>query len=115
MSFYQSCGAGGMGREITWAGDTLILGIPVTYSDTGEPVDLTGATVEGAAERAGRIFMPIVTIDDAAEGLLRVQINRNELSPGPWRLQVRVTLSGEVQTVYDGTLSVHPSIVPEQP
>lgn len=98
--------------DITWVADTYALHIPVTYSDTGEAVDLTGATVEGAVQRGDRIVVPVVTIDNALEGLLRVEIDRNALSPGPWRLQVRVTRGSETQTVYDGTLSVHPSIIP---
>lgn len=99
--------------EITWAADSYSILIPVTYSDTGEPVDLTGASVEAAADRRGTTVAASASITDAPAGVLRVAVDRGKMAVGAWRLQARVTLSGEVQTVYDGMVTVYPSVIPD--
>lgn len=75
------------------AGDTAAtLRVQCMDEETGEPVDLSGATVELRWRIAGR---PMVTrsmvIVDAAEGLAEYEFAANELRCGELRADVVIT------------------------
>lgn len=96
----------------TWDADTPDIRVPVTNETTGAAEPLTGATVEAWAKRRGTSAAVVelsASITDAAGGIITVSIGAGDLDEGVYALQVRVTKSGEVQTVLDAIVTVKPS------
>ena len=90
-------------------GDTL--SILVTVEESAVAKDLTGATVATSAKGAGssNTIAGTATLSNAAGGEVLVEYGAGDLSVGTWNVQLRVTLSGDIQTVYDDDVTVQTS------
>lgn len=97
--------------ETSWATDSFEAEVTVTVDPGGAAKNLTGATVATLAAGPGGTVAGTATVTDAANGVIAISFDAGDLSAGIWRVQVRVTLSGEVQTVYDDTVQVRASVV----
>ena len=95
--------------------DSASIKLQINKKPSGDPFDLTDATIVAVAKRNGggpERFRGTVTPIDLAGG--RVQVSwppgtfENEL--GAITYQVRVGRDGELQTVYEGAISVGKSI-----
>ena len=74
-------------------------------------LDLSGASVEAAAERHEGLPIPAAcTIEDAANGIVRVQFSPASFERELYVLQLRVTIGSEVQTVLSETIRVRKSV-----
>jgi hypothetical protein len=93
----------------SWAADTLDISVPVTFEAGSAITALTGGTVVAHAARAGVAAVDgVATIESASA--VRVLFEAGTLSAGVWQLQVRVTVSGVVQTIVDTAITISPSI-----
>lgn len=91
--------------------DTPTIRVPVKTSG-GEVFKLDGdTTVVAVAKRHGGGSVDLVaTITDADGGIITISVGSDDLDQGVYTLQVRVTKSGEVQTVVEAYLNVKYSI-----
>lgn len=93
----------------SWAADTLDITVPVTFEAGAGITSLTGGTVVAHAAKAGAVTVEgVATIEDT--NTVRVLFAAGTLSAGVYQLQVRVTVSGVVQTVVDEALTIQTSI-----
>ncbi len=81
----------------------------VTVTSNGAAKDITGATVAAVARKGSTTVTPTATIQDAAAGTVLISANEGQLGQGLWKVQLRVTLGDETQTVFDDTHHVHAS------
>lgn len=88
-----------------WEGDHVTIEVEV-LDVTESPVDITGATLAGAAKRKDSVVSGTVEIIDAAGGLFEVSFAAGALAPGRWKFQARVTLNDEPRVVYEDTILV---------
>jgi soluble lytic murein transglycosylase-like protein len=93
----------------SWAADTLDITVPVTFEAGAAITSLTGGTVVAHAARAGvAVVEGVATIESA--NAVRVLFAAGTLSAGVWQLQVRVMVSGVVQTIVDTVITIRESI-----
>ena len=91
--------------------DSLSVRVPITVEPGGGPLDLSGASVEAAAERhEGLPVTAACTIEDAANGIVRVQVSPASFERELYVLQLRVTIGSEVQTVLSETIRARKSV-----
>ena len=93
----------------SWSTDTLDISVPVTFEAGAGITSLIGGSVVAHAARPGAAtVVGVATIEGAST--VQVLFTAGSLSKGNWQLQVRVTVSGVVQTIVDETLTIQPSI-----
>jgi hypothetical protein len=93
----------------SWAADTLVIDVPVTFEAGAAISDLTGgAAIAVASHEDGAIQNGAATVVGAA--LVRVVFTAGSLAAGIWNLQVRVTVSSVVRTLVDTDMSIAPSL-----
>ena len=99
--------------EDIWQGDHLPIAVAVE-DDDGNPVDITGATIEaGARLRDSYVAASDVSITDGAGGVCRVSWEKGVLSAeGIWTIQVRVARGAAVDTILEARQRVRRSILP---
>ena len=107
-------------------GDSLVLNIAVADPDTGDPVNLTGATLRLTAKRSLKdadsdaiVVLTTgtgITVTDASGGLAEAEIEPdatddlgNVTLALAWDLQLTTT-EGRVFTVASGTLTITPDV-----
>lgn len=93
--------------------DSLILDVPVKIEGTQTPFDLTGCSVDSAADGPGSpIGATSTTVANATGGIVRVVFARGTFrgAPGAYTLQVRATKGTERQTVVEVPFTVRESI-----
>lgn len=89
----------------TFESDTVIITVPVTREDTGQPLSLVGADLEAVAQRRGRgAINATVTLIDGPGGVAQVSWPAETFAPAAYDWQMRVTIAGEVQTVVSDTI-----------
>jgi hypothetical protein len=86
--------------------------IEVTVKDpAGQPINLSAAIVEAVARRKNGATIPVASqVLDAAAGTILLRLERNQFRAGEHRLQVRVEIGVDRQTVVDATLQVDASL-----
>lgn len=93
-------------------GDEFALQVTVTGAD-GQPQPVTGAIVDAAARLLSTIReAESVSVLDGPAGQLLIGFGKRLDVPGTWRVQVRVTLDGNPQTVVDAEHLVDVSVIP---
>jgi hypothetical protein len=98
-----------------WDRDTLGYRIPVTRTDTGAALDLTGATVTVRAARldpAGSAAPGVAgtgNVPVPASGEIEVFFGSAALAPGTWSVQVTVQKGADIQTVDEAVVLVRRS------
>ena len=99
--------------DAIWQGDHLLIEVAV-QNDDGNPVPITGATIEaGARLRDSYVAASDVSITDGAGGVCRLRWEKGALSAeGIWTIQVRVALGTAVDTVLETRQRVRRSILP---
>jgi hypothetical protein len=96
----------------TFETDTVSIKVTIAREDTGAAFDLTDATFEAAASQRGKAAIAgDVTVVDAEDGIVLVTWPAGTFNPATYSWQLRVTKSGEVQTVVSDQIAVEPSIV----
>ena len=79
----------------------------------GQPLDLSGATVESEARAKDGTKTPlVVTVEDADDGRIRVELPEASLPVGNYRYDVEVT-NGAVTTWVRGALKVERDVTNE--
>jgi hypothetical protein len=95
----------------TFETDSVSITVPITREDTGEAVDLTGATLQAIAQRSGGApIVATVTVTNPASGVARVSWPPETFTPVSYDWQLRVTINGEVQTVVSDTITAQRSL-----
>ncbi len=86
--------------------------IEVVVKDTaGAIVPLTGATVEAVARRKNGASILIASqVLDAAAGTILLRLDRDQFRAGEHKIQVRVQIGQDAQTVIDEVLTIKSSI-----
>lgn len=92
------------------SGDSLRITVPVTDQATSQALDLTAATCTAAAEFGASNVDAIVTVTDAAGGIMRLDFAPGDLSDGIWTIQARVAIGTETQTVAERQVRVADSV-----
>lgn len=92
--------------------DTLSILVPVIDKATGDPKDITGATISAvAADIHGSTVEATESITNASEGKFTATFSAGQLVTGKWTFQARVELDGESQVVAEETIQVAPGYV----
>lgn len=86
------------------------LTIDITVHENGAPKDITFASPVALFERWGEVVVAEVILSAPTNGVLRVTLPEDSLTPGVWNLHVRLVIAGETQTVYVAELTVHQSL-----
>ncbi|WP_181498136.1 hypothetical protein, partial [Rhodovulum viride] len=86
------------------------LAVDVAIDAGAQIAELTGGTAEAVARRefSGGIVTGAAAITGAAE--LAVTFPPGALAAGTWLVQVRVTVGGETQTVFEDRIAVAESL-----
>lgn len=99
--------------EEIFADDGLVLEVPVTFDRGAAVSSLTGATIRASALKMNS---DPGDVQDAATSITGNTVTctwaPGALSAGSWRVQVKVTKSGQTQTVRQETITVKPSNPP---
>jgi hypothetical protein len=99
------------GVIVSYEADTLTVRIPVTDTSTGEPLDLTGASVSVLAQRSGgQAIVATATILDAPGGVLQASFTPDTFAESVYSLQCRITLGTVTQTVLDERVTIARSL-----
>lgn len=89
-----------------WQADDLVIEVDVTAEATGTPFDMTG----GAAVCTLKLGLTVVTGSAVIAGAtVTCSWARATLTPGPWLMQLLVTVGPKRQTVVEQMLTVLPS------
>ena len=79
----------------------------LTVYEGGSVKDISGATVEASAiNPSGTKVAGTATITSAVDGTISVLYSAGDLTLGNWKLQVKVTIASEVQTVSEDKVTV---------
>lgn len=86
-----------------WQADDLVIEVDVTAEATGAPFDMTGGTGVCTMKQG----LAVVTGSTVVAGsVVTCTWGRATLSPGPWLMQVLVTVGPKRQTVIEQTVTV---------
>lgn len=90
-------------------GDTLVILVAVTEQTSGNPKNITGATIDAvAADIHGTTVAATDAITDAADGKFTATFSAGQLVTGKWTFQARVELGSETQVVAEEIIQVSP-------